>query len=316
MIYKYKSGSKIVEKSEQQVGKGLNRVQKTLDKAQQGYNRLMETIGGGNRAAVEIRNSSETFGQRHILDKAKSKTKTAINKANQAEKEFNELNEIRKQLSKPTMSDMRSVVAARNKSRILQKEAREAQLAESIAKNELNQAALKLVRKKGFNRLAKLGALGALGYGGYKAFTSEDNNKEENESNYRWTPDNGWQQRDDDGNWNNQQEEFGVDRFGNTNFYDTETGQWYSDYIQGSDGSIYDRQGNLLGNVMPQGGNFFDYNAQQVAQQLGRDSLSPTEIMALQQQLGVNPDGLIGARTLNAIAKQSGNPQNYFTIYS
>ena len=214
------------------------------------------------------------------------------------------------------MSDMRSVVAARSKSRLLQKEAREAQLAENIAKNELNQAALKLVRKKGFNRLAKLGALGALGYGGYKALTAEDNNEEENGSNYRWTPDNGWQHKDENGNWGAQQEEFGVDRFGNTNFYDADTGQWYSDYIQGSDGSVYDTQGNLLGNVMPQGGNFFDYNAQQVAQELGKSSLSPMEIMALQQQLGVTPDGLIGARTLNAIAKQSGNPLKYFTIYS
>lgn len=30
--------------------------------------------------------------------------------------------------------------------------------------------------------------------------------------------------------------------------------------------------------------------------------------MFLQQQLGVTPDGLIGAKTLNAIAKQPGNP--------
>lgn len=168
------------------------------------------------------------------------------------------------------------------------------------------------------SKITKYGLVAGLpAYGIYKGiFGNTPEAKDLSDSNYRWTPDNGWQQRDDDGNWNNQQEEFGVDRFGNTNFYDTETGQWYSDYIQGSDGSIYDRQGNLLGNVMPQGGNFFDYNAQQVAQELGKSSLSPMEIMALQQQLGVTPDGLIGARTLNAIAKQSGNPLKYFTIYS
>ncbi len=168
------------------------------------------------------------------------------------------------------------------------------------------------------SKITKYGLIAGLpAYGVYRGVfgNSPEEENESSDSNYRWTPNNGWQFRDEDGNWNDQQEEFGVDRFGNTNFYDTETGQWYSDYIQGSNGSVYDRQGNLLGNVMPQEGNFFDYNAQQVAQQLGKNSLSPKEITALQQQLGVTPDGLIGARTLNAIAKQSGNPQNYFTIY-
>lgn len=167
------------------------------------------------------------------------------------------------------------------------------------------------------SRLTKYGVpAAAIGYGAYKGlFENSPEEEESSNSNYRWTPNNGWQHRDEQGNWGDQQEEFGVDRFGNTNFYDADTGQWYSDYIQGSDGSVYDRQGNLLGNVLPNGGNFFDYNAQQIAKQLGKSSLSPAEIMALQQQLGVTPDGLIGARTLNAIAKQSGNPENYFTIY-
>lgn len=161
--------------------------------------------------------------------------------------------------------------------------------------------------------------IGAIGYGAYKSLFEDSPEEESSGSNYRWTPNSGWQHRDENGNWSDQQKEFGVDRFGNVNYYDGQN--WVSDYIQDSDGTIYNRQGQVIGNTgdpiaMRASGydNIFDYNAAQAG-------IQPDQVAAVQQALGVTPDGKWGARTQAAYQQVRNNlglqydPRNLFTIY-
>ena len=74
------------------------------------------------------------------------------------------------------------------------------------------------------NKITKFGLIAGLpAYGIYKGLsgTPEETESEETTSQYRFDPNNGWQYYDPaSGQYVDQQEGFGVDRFGNTNFYD------------------------------------------------------------------------------------------------
>lgn len=165
--------------------------------------------------------------------------------------------------------------------------------------------------------------IGTLGYQISKMSADQPDTSEETPQEYMFDPDKGWQHYDPtSGQYVDQQEEFGVDRFGNTNFYDEDTGQWIGDYIQGADGSVYDRNGNLIGNVAPNlqpGQNIFDLNLQKVASILGKSNLTANDIKILQEKFGLTADGIVGARTMNAVlgakADKEGKKPVYFTTY-
>lgn len=82
-----------------------------------------------------------------------------------------------------------------------------------------------------------------------------------------------------------------------------------ADFIQGSDGNIYNSQGELLGNVgndarLAGYNDVFDYNA-------AKAGVDPSQVAAIQQLLGVKDDGRWGAITQaayqNAMKKMKGN---------
>lgn len=112
---------------------------------------------------------------------------------------------------------------------------------------------------------------------------------------------------------------FNTDNKGNVNFYNGN--KQFSDYIQDSGGTIYNRQGQVIGSIgdpiaMHASGydNIFDYNAAQAG-------IQPEQVAAVQQALGVTPDGKWGARTqaayeqaMNNISSRY-NPNSLFSIY-
>lgn len=164
-----------------------------------------------------------------------------------------------------------------------------------------------------------IGGTGLLGGMVYNALTSGvPEQSEQSQSKYRYTSNNGWE-KNEDGKWSPQQKEFGIDRNGNVNYYDGQN--WVSDYIQDSNGTIYNRQGQAIGSVvdpiaMHASGydNIFDYNAAQAG-------IQPEQVAAVQQALGVIPDGKWGARTqagyeqaMNNIGSQY-DPNSLFSVY-
>lgn len=164
-----------------------------------------------------------------------------------------------------------------------------------------------------------IGGTGLLGGMVYNALTSGvPEQSEQSQSKYRYTSNNGWE-KNEDGKWSPQQKEFGIDRNGNVNYYDGQN--WVSDYIQDSDGTIYNRQGQVIGSMidpiyMNASGydNIFDYNAAQAG-------IQPEQVAAVQQALGVIPDGKWGARTQAAYEQAMNNigswydPNSLFSIY-
>ena len=164
-----------------------------------------------------------------------------------------------------------------------------------------------------------IGGTGLLGGMVYNALTSRvPEQSEQSQSKYRYTSNNGWE-KNENGKWSPQQKEFGIDRNGNVNYYDGQI--WVSDYIQDSNGTIYNRQGQVIGNMidpiyMHASGydNIFDYNAAQAG-------IQPEQVAAVQQALGVIPDGKWGARTQAAYEQAMNNigswydPNSLFSIY-
>lgn len=164
-----------------------------------------------------------------------------------------------------------------------------------------------------------IGGAGLLGGTVYNALTSGiSEESEQPQSKYRYTSGNGWE-KNENGKWIPQQREFGVDKNGNVNYYDGQN--WVSDYIQDSDGTIHNSQGQVIGSAvdpiaMHSSGydNIFDYNAAQAG-------ISPDQVAAVQQALGVTPDGKWGARTQAAYEQAMNNiysyydPNSLFSIY-
>lgn len=192
----------------------------------------------------------------------------------------------------------------------------------------------KAIRERNLNKIKDFGSNhkkalmttaigGGLASGIYGAFrTPEEEQQEEQqepESKYRWTPD-GWEQNVN-GNWAPQTSGYGVDRFGNTNFYDEQSGTWLKpgEYYQGSNGLVYTADGSRQ----------IGYNDAATAAQnagMGTDlfgyyakshNISPDDIniiKAIQQKLGVASDGVWGQQTENAYNKAISDNPSYFTI--
>lgn len=166
-----------------------------------------------------------------------------------------------------------------------------------------------------------VGGAGLLGGTIYHALASgtPEEQQQESESKYRWTP-NGWEQNVDD-KWIPQTSGYGVDRFGNTNFYDEQSGTWLKpgEYYQGSNGLVYTSDGSRQ----------IGYNDAATAAQnagMGTDlfgyyakshNISPDDIntiKAIQQKLGVSADGIWGQQTENAYNKAVADNPSYFTV--
>lgn len=168
---------------------------------------------------------------------------------------------------------------------------------EELANVERN---LKMARKSAITNALFRGSLGLGVSGGlYAALNSQDDTV--NHPKYLKDPEKGWMKYNEEtGEYEPQTQEFGVDSKGNVNYYDGQ--DWISDYIQGTNGNIYDQNGNLIGQLdlgKDNGGDVFSARAQLN----GYDPSNTDAIKELQRDLGVEVDGKWGVKTQLAYEK-------------
>lgn len=283
--------------------KGVDKVTQKLQLLPKKTEQLIARLGGGNKKVIELRQASpELVEARQGLEAARQSENALIGRPTKWKNPGSARNQKR-------LSDAANITAG----------ARE-NLART--KEQVTQDAFRRVRNKGIKRLSRVGTLGALGLGAYSALTSgvpeQSKQSKQSQSKYRYTSNNGWE-KNENGKWFPQQKEFGIDRNGNVNYYDGQN--WVSDYIQDSNGTIYNRQGQVIGSMIDPIGmhasgydNIFDYNAAQAG-------IQPEQVAAVQQALGVIPDGKWGARTQAAYEQAMNNigswydPNGLFSIY-
>ena len=170
-----------------------------------------------------------------------------------------------------------------------------------------------------------IGGTGLLGGMVYNALTSGvPEQSKQPQSKYRYTSNNGWQKLNQEtGQYENQQREFGIDRYGNTNYYDGTNWLTPDQYTQGSNGYIYDNQtGQIIGmadDTMEARSNGYDSVFDYRAAKAGYNN--PEDIKQLQKELGINADGKWGKQTQDAFDKAIKNwsyqydPNSLFSIY-
>ena len=170
-----------------------------------------------------------------------------------------------------------------------------------------------------------IGGIGLLGGTVYNALTSGvPEQSKQPQSKYRYTSNNGWQKLNQEtGQYENQQREFGIDRYGNTNYYDGTNWLTPDQYVQGSNGYIYDNQtGQIIGmadDTMEARSNGYDSVFDYRAAKAGYNN--PEDIKQLQKELGINADGKWGKQTQDAFDRAIKNwsyqydPNSLFSIY-
>lgn len=292
-----------IKKKVQYLGEGVNWLKGHGQMIPNYFGNLMRQVGGGERAVVRARQASpELMEARQRLEAARQSEKALVDRSTKWKNPGSARNQKR-------LSDAANLTAGARENFTRTKE-------------QVTQDALRRVRNRGIKRFSTVNILGALGLGTYDTLTSEvpeqSKQSKQSQSKYRYTSNNGWE-KNEDGKWSPQQKEFGIDRNGNVNYYDGQN--WVSDYIQDSDGTIYNRQGQVIGSMidpiyMHASGydNIFDYNAAQAG-------IQPEQVAAVQQALGVIPDGKWGARTQAAYEQAMNNigsqydPNSLFSIY-
>ena len=170
-----------------------------------------------------------------------------------------------------------------------------------------------------------IGGIGLLGGTVYNALTSGvPEQSKQPQSKYRYTSNNGWQKLNQEtGQYENQQQGFGIDRYGNTNYYDGTNWLTPDQYVQGSNGYIYDNQtGQIIGmadDTMEARSNGYDSVFDYRAAKAGYNN--PEDIKQLQKELGINADGKWGKQTQDAFDRAIKNwsyqydPNSLFSIY-
>ena len=170
-----------------------------------------------------------------------------------------------------------------------------------------------------------IGGTGLLGGMVYNALTSGvPEQSKQPQSKYRYTSNNGWQKLNQEtGQYENQQREFGIDRYGNINYYDGTNWLTPDQYVQGSNGYIYDNQtGQIIGmadDTMEARSNGYDSVFDYRAAKAGYNN--PEDIKQLQKELGINVDGKWGKQTQDAFDRAIKNwayqydPNSLFSIY-
>lgn len=338
MYIQYYDGGGAFKKGAQKVGAGARKMGERLNRVGERLNQGLVALGGGTRKVAEARGAKSLEKNRNSIAEAKKAVGESNMAVENATKDVEAARASGKQARKDVQQIKRSngstdALNAANEDRLLAHqlydEARKKavgattklsadQQALRQAKQNLNNQALKLVRNRGLKRLGMAGLLGAAGAGLYHTLTSPSDSQED-QSQYRWTPENGWQHLDDQGNYVDQTKEYGVDRFNNINYYDGTN--WVSDYKQGSDGTIYDNSGQVIGSAIdPKDlaasgySNIFDYNTAQAG-------IDPNQVVAVQQalqKLGYNignVDGKFGGRTAAALQDALKDHQDIFSTY-
>ena len=290
----------------ERIEKGVNKINQKLELLPNKTRNMMAKLGGGEKKIIELRQASpELMKARQELEAARQSEKALVGRSTKWKNPGSARNQKR-------LSDAANLTAGARKNFTRTKE-------------QVTQDALRRVRNRGIKRFSTVNILGALGLGTYNALTSGvPEQSKQPQSKYRYTSNNGWQKLNQEtGQYENQQREFGIDRYGNTNYYDGTNWLTPDQYVQGSNGYIYDNQtGQIIGmadDTMEARSNGYDSVFDYRAAKAGYNN--PEDIKQLQKELGINADGKWGKQTQDAFDRAIKNwayqydPNNLFSIY-
>lgn len=288
--------------------KGVKKITQKLELLPNKTRNMMVKLGGGEKKAIELRQASpELMEARQGLEAARQSEKALLGRSTKWKNPGSIRNQKR-------LKDATNLTAGARENLTRTKE-------------QVTQDALRRVRNRGIKRLSIVGTLGALGLGTYNAFSENSaatNVTEGTPQKYKYNPNNGWQEWNQaTGQYENQQKGFGIDRYGNTNYYDGTNWLTPDQYLQGSNGYIYDKQtGQIIGtadDTMEAYNNGYDNVFDYRAAKAGYNS--PEAVKQLQEELGINADGKWGQQTQDAFDKTVSNwaqqydPNSLFSIY-
>lgn len=298
-----------IKKKAQYLGEGVSWLKGHGQMIPDYFGNLMRRIGGGERAVVRARQASPELIE----------SRNSYKETQQAEKKLLRNSKNWKQPN--SKRNVKRVNDAKQKTD-------EAKEAFNNTKKQTTNDALRQVRNNGIKRTLKAtGLAGGLGTGAYLVIprnSKQPSAVDKTPQQYMYSPNNGWQKLNQEtGQYENQQREFGIDRYGNTNYYDGTNWLTPDQYIQGSNGYIYDNQtGQIIGmadDTIEARSNGYDSVFDYRAAKAGYNS--PEDIKQLQKELGINADGKWGKQTQDAFDRAIKNwvyqydPNSLFSIY-
>lgn len=326
-----------IRKKAQYLGEGVNWLKGHGQMIPDYFGNLMRRIGGGERAVVRARQASpELIASRNSQRGAEMSHNLAAQRYKEAQQAESKLLDSTKNWKQPNSKrNIKRVNDAAQKTDEAERNAiaasqrnREAKEAFNNTKKQVTNDALKQVRNKGIKRTLKTtGLVGGLGTGAYLVIPRNSESPSaagKAPQQYMYDPTNGWQEWNQaTGQYENQQQGFGIDRYGNTNYYDGTNWLTPDQYLQGSNGYIYDKQtGQIIGtddDTMEAHNNGYDNVFDYRAAKAGYNS--PEAVKQLQEELGINADGKWGQQTQDAFNRAVPNwtwqydPNNLFSIY-
>ena len=326
-----------IKKKVQYLGEGVNWLKGHGQMIPDYFGNLMRRIGGGERAVVRARQASpELIASRNSQRGAEMSHNLAAQRYKEAQQAESKLLRNSRNWKQPNSKrNVKRVNDAARKTDEAERNAitasqksREAQEAFNNTKRQVTNDALRQVRNKGIKRTLKAtGLVGGLGTGAYLVIprnSKQPSATEETPQQYMYNPNNGWQEwNQETGQYENQQQGFGIDRYGNTNYYDGTNWLTPDQYLQGSNGYIYNKQtGQIIGtadDTMEAHNSGYDSVFDYRAAKAGYNS--PEAVKQLQEKLGINADGKWGKQTQNAFDRAIKNwayqydPNSLFSIY-
>ena len=323
-----------IKKKAQYLGEGVNWLKGHGQMIPDYFGNLMRRIGGGERAVVRARQASpELIASRNSQRGAEMSHNLAAQRYKEAQQAESKLLDNTKNWKQPNskrnvkrVNDaMRKTDEAERNAITASQKSMEAKEAFNNTKRQVTNDALRQVRNKGIKRTLK--ATGLVGTGAYLVIprnSKQPSAAEETSQQYMYSPNNGWQEwNQETGQYENQQQGFGIDRYGNTNYYDGTNWLTPDQYLQGSNGYIYNKQtGQIIGtadDTMEAYNSGYDSVFDYRAAKAGYNS--PEAVKQLQEKLGINADGKWGQQTQDAFNKTVSNwaqqydPNSLFSIY-
>lgn len=326
-----------IKNKAQYLGEGVNWLKGHGQMIPDYFGNLMRRIGGGERAVVRARQASpELIAARNSQRGAEMSHNLAIQRYKEAQQAESKLLNSTKNWKQPNNKrNVKRVNDAARKTDEAERNAitasqksREAQEAFNNTKRKVTNDALRQVRNKGIKRTLKTtGLVGGLGTGAYLVIPRNSKSPsavEETPQQYIYNPNKGWQEYNyKTGQYESQKPGFGIDQYGNTNYYDGQNWLTPEQYMQGSNGYIYNKQtGQIIGTaddaIEAHNGGYgsvFDYRAAKAGYN------SPEAVKQLQEKLGINADGKWGQQTQDAFNRSVSNwaqqydPNSLFSIY-
>lgn len=322
-----------IKKKAQYLGEGVNWLKGHGQMIPDYFGNLMRRIGGGERAVVRARQTSpELIASRNSQRGAEISHNLAAQRYKEAQQAESKLLDSTKNWKQPNSKrNVKRVNDAARKTDEAERNAitasqksREAQEAFNNTKRQVTNDALRQVRNKGIKRTLKATGLGTGAYLVIPRNSEQPSAVEETPQQYMYNPNNGWQEwNQETGQYENQQQGFGIDRYGNTNYYDGTNWLTPDQYLQGSNGYIYNKQtGQIIGtadDTMEAHNSGYDSVFDYRAAKAGYNS--PEAVKQLQEKLGINADGKWGQQTQDAFNKTVSNwaqqydPNSLFSIY-